>query len=353
MTQTIFPNTMNTSAHYLDPKLHLENWSTRRGNYLKLLCLEMENGWVVAWHWVFCDSQTETAETALSIVEQFASIDWDIMTNSELFQLAYVVSLYIALKRHQTSEKSLSLSQIQELSWGDFSQEEVECMEIHILFLLMCHVSPPTALVFAWTLLDIVPEKLISGWSLILEAAVEQHEMALFLLSVKALSVALAAVMNDLHPFVKDSDMTDDLLQLLKKRSRLPRILQLRAWGATKYGLGAYGQKDPTKRLQLGGATISKSNSVNFTSRDEFTLSRLTPRHGQKLVGRVIFRTYDHLLKAVWPPSGRRPNHKKSVIQENSLQWNLFIGVQKCAILFCSETRNKWWGRKACLFPMF
>jgi hypothetical protein len=53
--------------------------------------------------------------------------------------------------------------------------------------------------------------------------------MALFLLSVKALSVALAAVMNDLHPFVKDSDMTDDLLQLLKKRSRLPRILQLRA----------------------------------------------------------------------------------------------------------------------------
>jgi hypothetical protein len=58
---------------------------------------------------------------------------------------------------------------------------------------------------------------------------VEQHEMALFLLSVKALSVALAAVMNDLHPFVKDSDMTDDLLQLLKKRSRLPRILQLRA----------------------------------------------------------------------------------------------------------------------------
>ena len=146
------------------------------------------------------DQQIETVEVALSILDRAPAADPKLAEDPETYQLACVGSLYIATKLYE--KKQLSLGAMTHLCLNRFYEYQIEAMELRLLASIQWRVNPPTAVSFARLLLKIARLHENHREILIMEEVKKQVEKAVveeYFLTVKASTLAFAAVMNGLQ----------------------------------------------------------------------------------------------------------------------------------------------------------
>lgn len=157
------------------------------------------------------DIRWETVEVALTLLDRFAAVDKDITEDFELFQLACFVCFLMACKTQET-KRMVKRSKIHELTRGDFSQEEFDCMELHILFSLRWLVHPPTASRVSLLLFELIPHGLLPDQADVELYVLQQLKAAILdasFLPYRATSIALAAILNALEPILREEAVLD------------------------------------------------------------------------------------------------------------------------------------------------
>lgn len=157
------------------------------------------------------DIHPVTVEAAQSMLDRLSTIDKDITEDFELYQLSCFVCLLIARKMNE-SRRLFKKSEIQEISRECFSQEELDHMELHVLYSLQWRVQPPTTFEIADRLLDLVPLELVPDRAIIQDRLNAHLRMALVdsrFLPFKASSIALASVLIQLRPILKTSTLNE------------------------------------------------------------------------------------------------------------------------------------------------
>jgi hypothetical protein len=152
-----------------------------------------------------------TAEAAQSMLDRLATIDKDITEDFEFYQLSCFVCLLIARKMNE-SRKLFKKSEIQELSRECFSQEELDHMELHVLYSLQWRVQPPTTIGIADALLELIPLELVPDRAVIQERLHTLLRKAIVdarFLPFKASSIALASILIQLRPILKTGALND------------------------------------------------------------------------------------------------------------------------------------------------
>lgn len=146
-----------------------------------------------------------TVETAQSMLDRLSSLDHEITEDFEMFQVSCLVCLLIACKSCET-RRTVKKSKIRELVEEFFSPEELDSMELHVLYSLRWRTQPPTSIDIAHMLLDIVPFDVIPDRLQILEKVVMRLKIALVnskFVPFRASSKALASVLLSLHSILK------------------------------------------------------------------------------------------------------------------------------------------------------
>eukprot|EP00429_Kryptoperidinium_foliaceum_P002385 CAMPEP_0176012604 /NCGR_PEP_ID=MMETSP0120_2-20121206/5880_1 /TAXON_ID=160619 /ORGANISM="Kryptoperidinium foliaceum, Strain CCMP 1326" /LENGTH=305 /DNA_ID=CAMNT_0017345493 /DNA_START=148 /DNA_END=1065 /DNA_ORIENTATION=+ len=171
--------------------------------------------WLIETSEVF-GIEPATAEAAQRLLDRLCCIDMDLVEDFELYQVSCLACLIIACKMFQTKDTFRRKSGLQHLSKGFFSQEEIDHMELHVLYSLGWRVQPPTAVKIAESLLDTIPLADYSSIPTLAHTTTEINELIQLSLidprfmPFRASSVALAAVVHTLQP-----RMTSDQFQPL------------------------------------------------------------------------------------------------------------------------------------------
>jgi hypothetical protein len=158
-----------------------------------------------------CKFQKETVEIAMSMVDCYVAVrTQQLFEDAFAYQLSCMVCLYIAAKTHEA--QCLTPKQLESLSSGRFSAQQIEAMEIRVLSDIQWRVNPPTASAFCRHLLDLVPLHLVRSdkRQKVLDIAESQIELALAdesFIPVKASSIAVAALINALQCVVLPSQI--------------------------------------------------------------------------------------------------------------------------------------------------
>ena len=106
----------------------------------------------------YCDVNFETVEIALRILHSYiGNLDSEDVT-SDLFQIATMTSLFLAVKAHG-SARIITPYQLQKLSRHKILAKNITNTETEILVKLNWRVNPPTIMAFAWSLIDLIPER--------------------------------------------------------------------------------------------------------------------------------------------------------------------------------------------------
>jgi hypothetical protein len=160
-----------------------------------------------------CHFQKETVEIAMSIMDRYLAVHSDtLMLDSSQYQLSCMACMYTAIKVHES--KCLSPQQMEHLSGGRFTHQQIQETEVQILKAIQWRVHPPTAIAFVRYLLELsLPElhSLPDNRKTLLEVAEAQIELALgddLFIPVKASSLALAALMNAVQSVLQHSHLS-------------------------------------------------------------------------------------------------------------------------------------------------
>jgi hypothetical protein len=157
-----------------------------------------------------------TVEAAQSMLDRLSSLDHDITEDFEMFQVSCLVCLLIACKSFET-RRTVKKSKIRDLIKEFFSEEEIDSMELHVLYSLRWRTQAPTSIDIADMLLDLVPYDLIPDRLQIMERIVKSLRIALVdsrFVTFRASSRALASVLLSLQKILKPEPFRAIQLQL-------------------------------------------------------------------------------------------------------------------------------------------
>ena len=162
--------------------------------------------------WIFrtascCEMTKQTAEVAIRLMDQYTMTCWESQNDEgttsidkEHYQLGCMASLYMVSKIHE--KRCMTSELVEQLSGGLFSKQQIEEMEMKLLFSLTWKLNPPTATVFAHSLLNCIPAPMIPDYGAILELLETQIELAMGskdCFSIDASRLASAALLNSLQ----------------------------------------------------------------------------------------------------------------------------------------------------------
>jgi Cyclin, N-terminal domain/Cyclin, C-terminal domain len=145
----------------------------------------------------------ETATIAMNYSDRFLQTDKgpEFLNDTEMYQLLCIVSLYLAIKVHESS--SLTPKVFVNIGHGNYTVEQIEKMERLLLSTIDWRVNPPTSLCFVRLFLDLMCHDLdlntrASAYVLArtqTERAVGDYKM----LTVPPSQIAYASVVNALE----------------------------------------------------------------------------------------------------------------------------------------------------------
>jgi hypothetical protein len=150
-----------------------------------------------------CHFQNETVEITMSIMDRYVAVhdsDMTLLLDALQYQLSCMACMYTAIKVHEP--QCLTPQQMEHLSGGRFTYQQIQETEAQILKAIQWRVNPPTAIAFVRCLLELsLPEShnLPDNQKTLLEVVETQIELALaedLFIPVKASSLALSALMN-------------------------------------------------------------------------------------------------------------------------------------------------------------
>jgi hypothetical protein len=133
------------------------------------------------------------------------------MTDSSKFQMTCMTCMYVSSKTQVDYKLCLTPRQIEHLSCGRFTPEQIETTEMGILSALQWRVNPPTAISFVQNLLELVPSYRLPERDSMLEVVETQIELAMSdgaFVTAKASSLGFAALMNYLERVLGRGKMT-------------------------------------------------------------------------------------------------------------------------------------------------
>ena len=217
-----------------------------------------------------------TVEAAQSMLDRLSTFDKDITEDFELYQLSCFVCLLIARKVNE-SKRLFKKSEIQELNRECFSQEELDHMEMYVLYSLNWRIQPPTTIDIADKLLDLIPYSLLPDRDAIQERLNTDLRLALVesrFLKFKASSIALASVIVQLQPILKTSTVLEiqELLELaLDYREAFDQELE---------------QLQSMLRLLQQGMSTNASSHINIDQTLNLTIVSLEKRKPQSSIPR-------------------------------------------------------------------
>jgi len=151
----------------------------------------------------------DTVAIAMSYLDRFLSSSSKRARRSfydrKEYQLAAITTLYMSIKLH--CKKLVQTQQIARISHGVYSKEEIEAMEIDILFALNWHLHGPTILEFAQQFLALLPQSATKDHKSLQTATVMEYcrlqsEFATgdyFFVSKKPSIIAIASICNALN----------------------------------------------------------------------------------------------------------------------------------------------------------
>ena len=146
-----------------------------------------------------CEYEEETVEIAMSMVDRYVAADPSITDSPSGFQIAVMTCMYTASKTSETL--CLTPEQMGCLSEEKFTEADMEQAERILLAALQWRVNPPTAILFARTLVELVPLLIEeeNAAEEIVYLCQEQIKMAVLdpeFLPIKASSIGFGALMN-------------------------------------------------------------------------------------------------------------------------------------------------------------
>lgn len=157
----------------------------------------------------YCKFQRETVEIAINYLDRFlATVEGSkAKYDPQLYQLAAMTSLYMAVKIHEP--QAMDLKTVARLSRDAYTPEDIQAMEQSILFALQWKLNPPTALTFVRLLLEAIPEGVLPEdvRPAIYDVTKYQAELAVNeseLITVKASVIAYCALLNSLESLSVD-----------------------------------------------------------------------------------------------------------------------------------------------------
>jgi Cyclin, N-terminal domain len=151
--------------------------------------------------------RAETVEAAQNILDRLSTIEKNTTQDFNLYQLSCFVCLLIACKTLE-SKHFFKQSEIRKLGREYYTQAELDHMELNILYSLKWHIQPTSSIEISGMLLDMVHDLgLVPDYEDI-KPKVVLHLIGAMVdsrfLPFKKSSIALAAVLSVLKPFLKD-----------------------------------------------------------------------------------------------------------------------------------------------------
>jgi hypothetical protein len=228
-----------------------------------------------------CHFQKETVEITISIMDRYVAVDSEILLlDAWQYQLACMACMYTASKVHES--QCLTPQQMEHLSRGRFTRQQIVQKEAQILKAIQWRVNPPTAIAFVRCLVESLPQayNLPDNRTTILEVVEAQIELALadpMFIPVKASSLALAALMNAVQNVLQHSHLsfywytfTEALLMNQETVEAKIETLQMRL----SLGLGSLRGAD----IQIASSSRSTKQPETILKRTSETLHERSPR---------------------------------------------------------------------------
>lgn len=253
-----------------------------RTHAAKITCqtLEADRKLMLKWSYNVVDYfnlSRETAAMSIAYSDRFLQTDKgsEYLNDTDKYQLLCIVSLYVAVKVHETS--SLPPKMFVEIGHGHYTADQMEQMETVLLNTLDWRVNPPTSLCFVRLFLDLVLPELDRGMKATAymlartqtERAVGDYKMV----TVPPSKIAYASLVNSLHALGYGDRLastthlfpTDFMLEeLTELRSRLSSAIR---WETALMSLG------PTSSHPFSKQTATKTKA-NVDSLEESTTPR-------------------------------------------------------------------------------
>lgn len=163
----------------------------------------------------FCNYKRETVAIAMNCLDRFMSTPsgYEILMDRNLYQLAAMTALYSSVKIHE--QEAMDPNLVSTLSRGAHSAEAVEAMESKMLSAIGWRVNPPTAMSFVRSMIDLVPDHIISSCEkegivdiakFQIEMIVNEYDYCTF----NASSIAFACTLNAMESVIEDGMLYND-----------------------------------------------------------------------------------------------------------------------------------------------
>jgi Cyclin, N-terminal domain/Cyclin, C-terminal domain len=204
--------------HILQDSHHDPRWLALRATLANQEDLVMNRAFrstMIAWAHHFADFMTmrrETIEFAASFFDRFlhTSSGRDALKDRVTFQLAFVTSMYMAIKLHEAT--AMSPRVFSKLSQGSYCIKQIERMERVILNAIQWRVNPPTATAFVREILSLLPQNVLPQEleNAVYDLAKVQVELVLGdyrFVTMKKSTVALASIVNALESLQQDTNL--------------------------------------------------------------------------------------------------------------------------------------------------
>jgi len=141
--------------------------------------------------------------------------------NTRVFRLASVAALYIACKQFDMSRSFIKARTLSELSRSEFSDEDIETMEMQLLSTLKWRMNPPTAPCFVRHIFTIlVPRDADSMFPNMLEDSLYFTDLALcdyFFVTKRSSVVAVSSMINAIKKRCNFGNLEQDEASFLVK----------------------------------------------------------------------------------------------------------------------------------------
>lgn len=231
-----FSNDVTAASNSLRAMLQKEQMTYRANNYLANCTLpsaltESDRLKMVDWCYSIVDRfrfDREIVAFAMQVVDRFLSKPstsiQDYLNDRQHFQLLALTSLYIAIKIMEP--KAFGIDRVASMSYGMYSVDDIESMEMTILTSLEWQINGPTSIQLAYHILSVLlPHVKLeeSTWSIILDEIRFQAEFAIrdyHLSTQRTSTVAMATIFNSLKDLDRELRKTilGALLKVLDER---------------------------------------------------------------------------------------------------------------------------------------
>jgi len=167
-----------------------------------------------------CGFSDETAAIAVNILDRYLMTNAGLsaLKDRDIFQLASMTCLYTAVKIHEVER--FHSETIQSLSQGAHTKENVEKMELSILFAIQWKCHPPTPLAFVRYLLEIhtpLSQKDQRWICDLTKLPIKLVVIEYGCICNKASTIALAVLANVVESLQFDSSYLGDLASILSR----------------------------------------------------------------------------------------------------------------------------------------